>query len=178
MKFQNLLGQYLGVQQAQTLLSTTETQIPFIIKGNQSQNKNNPIGAYVTTLSVNTIPTPESVLSMVPFLSIAETKPVESLLDIYWETSLSGNLATLNSLVSSQDSGLIGSNFQATTFTEGITSNDIIGFGFNFLKGDGQLAPASAVTLNSITITDGADTVLSSTLFTISKKRKLKLLFK
>ena len=142
---------------------------PFIIKGNQSQNKNNPIGAYVTTLSVNTIPTPESVLSMVPFLSIAETKPVESLLDIYWETSLSGNLATLNSLVSSQDSGLIGSNFQATTFTEGITSNDIIGFGFNFLKGDGQLAPASAVTLNSITIKDGADTVLSSTLFTITK---------
>ena len=142
---------------------------PFIIKGNQSQNKNNPIGAYVTTLSVNTIPTPESVLSMMPFLSIAETKPVESLLDIYWETSLSGNLATLNSLVSSQNSGLIGSNFQATTFTEGITSNDIIGFGFNFLKGDGQLAPASAVTLNSITITDGADTVLSSTLFTISK---------
>ena len=142
---------------------------PFIIKGSQSQNKNNPIGAYVTTLSVNTIPTPESVLSMMPFLSIAETKPVESLLDIYWETSLSGNLATLNSLVSSQDSGLIGSNFQATTFTEGITSNDIIGFGFNFLKGDGQLAPASAVTLNSITITDGADTVLSSTLFTISK---------
>jgi len=142
---------------------------PFIIKGSQSQNKNNPIGAYVTTLSVNEDEPAQSVLSMVPFLSIAETKPVESLLDIYWETSLSGNLATLNSLVSSQDSGLIGSNFQATTFPESITSNDIIGFGFNFLKGDGQIAPASAVTLNSITIKDGADTVLSSTLFTITK---------
>jgi hypothetical protein len=142
---------------------------PFIIKGSQSQNKNNPIGAYVTTLSVNEDNPAQSVLSMVPFLSVAETKPVESLLDIYWETSLSGNLATLNSLVSSQDSGLIGSNFQATTFPESITSNDIIGFGFNFLKGDGQIAPASAVTLNSITITDGAGTALSSTLFTITK---------
>ena len=142
---------------------------PFIIKGNQSQNKNNPIGARVFLNSVNAIPTLETQLSMVPFLSIAETKPVESLLDIYWETSLSGNLATLNSLVSLQDSGLIGSNFQATTFPESITNNDIIGFGFNFLKGDGQLAPASAVTLNSITIADGAGTVLSSTLFTISK---------
>ena len=64
---------------------------------------------------------------------------------------------------------MIGSNFQPTTFPESITSNDIIGFGFNFLKGDGQIAPASSVTLNSITITDGAGTALSSTLFTITK---------
>ena len=35
---------------------------PFIIKGNQSENKNNPIGAYVTTLSVNSNPVPEAVL--------------------------------------------------------------------------------------------------------------------
>ena len=98
---------------------------PFIIKGNQSENKNNPIGAYVTTLSVNSNPVPEAVLSMVPFLSIAETKPVESLLDIYWETSLSGNLSDLNSLVNVQDPGLIGSNFEAADFPESVTSSDV-----------------------------------------------------
>ena len=29
---------------------------PFVIKGNQSENINNPIGAYVTTFSVNDTP--------------------------------------------------------------------------------------------------------------------------
>ena len=36
-----------------------------------------------------------------PFLAIYETKPVESLLDIYWETSSSGIIGTINTLVGS-----------------------------------------------------------------------------
>ena len=41
---------------------------PFVIKGNQSENINNPIGAYVTTFSVNAPPSPPTaVFSMVPF---------------------------------------------------------------------------------------------------------------
>ena len=142
---------------------------PFIIKGNQSENKNNPIGAYVTTLSVNSDPVPEAVLSMVPFLSVAATKPVESLLDIYWETSLSGKLSDLNSLVNVQYSGLIGSNFEAANFPESVTSSDVIGFGFNFIKGDSQLSQASYVTATIDSIVDGDGTTVPTNTFTLSK---------
>jgi len=142
---------------------------PFVFKGEQSQNKNNPIGAKVFLNSVNAIPPLETQLSMVPFLSVAETKPVESLLDIYWETSLSGNLINLNSLVNTQDDGIVSSNFEAASFSESIGAGETIGFGFNFLNEVGQFVPASQVTLNSITVTNGAGTVLPSTTFTITK---------
>ena len=142
---------------------------PFVFKGDQSQNKNNPIGAYVTGNSVNENSPVKAVLSMVPFLSVAETRPVESLLDIYWETSLSGNLVNLNSLVNTQSDGITGSNFEATSFPESVEIGDLIGFGFNFLNGAGQFIPASQITLNSITIKDGNDTALSSSLFSITK---------
>ena len=142
---------------------------PFIIKGNQSENKNNPIGAYVTTFSVNSDPVPEAVLSMVPFLSIAETRPVESLLDIYWETSLSGKISDLNSLVNVQYSGLIGANFEAADFPESVTSSDVIGFGFNFIKGDSQLAQASYVTATINSIVDGDGTTIPTNTFVLSK---------
>ena len=142
---------------------------PFVLKGEQSQNKNNPIGAEVVLNSVNAIPPLETQLSMVPFLSVAETRPVESLLDIYWETSLSGNLINLNSLVNTQNDGIVGDNFEAASFSESIGAGEIIGFGFNFLNEVGQFVPASQVTLNSITVTNGANTVLPSTTFTVTK---------
>jgi hypothetical protein len=106
---------------------------------------------------------------MVPFLSEAETKPVESLLDIYWETSLSGNLSDLNSLVDVQDSGLIGANFEAANFPESITNSEVIGFGFNFIKGDSQLAQASYVTATINSIVDGNNTTVPTNTFTLSK---------
>ena len=107
----------------------------FVVRGNQSENISNPVGAIVTAKSINTDPTPVGTLSMVPFLSVAETKPVESLLDIYWETSLSGSIVALNNIIDSQYGGLIGSNFQATTFPESVTDTTVIGSAFNFTDG-------------------------------------------
>ena len=131
---------------------------PFVFRGDQSQNKNNPIGGRVTSASTIRIPSPLTTwLSMLPFLSVAETKPVESLLDIFWETSLSGNLVSLNSLVDTQSDGITGSNFEAANFPESILAGEQVGFGFNFLNGAGQFIPASQITLNSFTIKDGED---------------------
>ena len=133
---------------------------PFVIKGNQSENINNPIGAYVTTFSVNdTPPLPTAVFSMVPFLSVAETEPVESLLDIFFETSLSGNLAELNALVDSQYGGLTSSNFAAADFFENATNPTIVGTPFQFLDGAGTAINASLVTIDTISIIDGNGTV-------------------
>jgi len=130
---------------------------PFVMKGNQSENINNPIGAYVTTFSVNAPPPPPDrpVFSMVPFLSVAETEPVESLLDIFFETSLSGNLAELNALVDSEYGGLTSSNFAAADFFENAAISTIVGTPFQFLDGAGTAINASLVNIDSISIIDG-----------------------
>ena len=140
----------------------------FVIRGNQSENVNNPIGAYVTVDSVNDSPLITNVLSMVPFLSVVETKPVESLLDIYWETSLSGNLVELNALVDSQYGGLIGSNFSAATFPESITDAQTIGSTFNFTDGSGSTVTTTDVTINNWSIDDGSGTPIDSTTFSVA----------
>jgi hypothetical protein len=143
---------------------------PFVMKGNQSENINNPIGAYVTTFSVNTPPSPPTaVYSMVPFLSVAETEPVESLLDIFWETSLSGNLAELNALVDSQYGGLTSSNFAAADFFENATNPTIVGLPFQFLDGAGTAINASLINIDSISVIDGNNTSIPSNTFTITQ---------
>ena len=145
----------------------------FVIRGGQSENINNPIGAYVTADSINAdnnnpVGIPTTVLSMVPFLSIAETKPVESLLDIFWETSLSGNLVELNALVDSQYGGLIGSNFIAADFYESITDTGVVGTAFNFTDGAGNPVAATSVAITSISIIDGDNTIIDSDTFSVS----------
>ena len=140
----------------------------FVVRGNQSENINNPVGAIVTAKSINTDPTPVGTLSMVPFLSVAETKPVESLLDIYWETSLSGSIVALNNIIDSQYGGLIGSNFQATTFPESATDTTVIGSAFNFTDGSGNLVPPANVTIVDWSIIDGNGTVISADTFNIA----------
>ena len=143
---------------------------PFVMKGNQSENINNPIGAYVTLDSVNTPPSPPTaVYSMLPFLSVAETEPVESLLDIFFETSLSGNLAELNALVDSQYGGLTSSNFAAADFFENATTSTIVGLPFQFLDGAGTAINASLINIDSISIIDGDNTGIPSTYFTITQ---------
>ena len=142
---------------------------PFVFKGDQSENINNPIGAYVTINDFENPPSnPDVIYSMSPFLSIAETKPVESLLDIYWETSLSGKISDLNSLVNSQYGGLISSNFTATLFPESVTDASVLGASFNFTDGSGSLAPATNVSINGITVVDGEGINIDSSTFSVA----------
>jgi len=126
---------------------------PLVMRGSSAENGENTIGAYVTASSVNDSPVSQNVLSMVPFLSIAETKPVYSLLDIYWETSLSGELSILNSLVDSQYGGLTGSNFLGGNFLESDPVSTQVGNDFNFTDGAGNVIN-SGVTISSLSIVD------------------------
>ena len=99
---------------------------------------------------------------MVPFLSVAETEPVESLLDIFFETSLSGNLAELNALVDSEYGGLTSSNFAAADFFESATKPTIVGTPFQFLDGAGTAINASLVNIDTISIIDRNNTAIRS----------------
>ena len=122
---------------------------PFVLRGNQSENIGNPIGAYVT---VDDVATGDLlVLSMEPFLSVAETKPVFSLLDIFWETTLSGDLVELNNAINSQYAGVVGSNFTAAEFPESAVPTTQIGNNFSFLDGAGSVI-TSGIVINSFSI--------------------------
>ena len=141
---------------------------PLVVKISSAENSNNPIGARVFSTSVyNTPPNNNNQLSMVPFLSIAETKPVYSILDIFWETSLSGNLITLNSLINSQYGGLVSSNFSESSFPESINSEQAIGSDFDFITGSGSVAASGSITINSLNITAPNQTVPNDT-FSVS----------
>ena len=141
---------------------------PFVVKISSAENSGNPIGARVFSTSVyNTPPNNNNQLSMVPFLSIAETKPTYSILDIFWETSLSGNLITLNSLINSQYGGLVSANFAEASFPESINSEQAIGNDFDFITGSGSVAASGSITINSLSITAPNQTVPDDT-FSVS----------
>ena len=143
-----------GTTPANAPLYNADTN-PFVIKCNQSDQVRNPIGAYVTTFETTTTPpgTVQEVYSMVPFLSVAETQPVYSLLDIYWETSLSGELSVINSLIDSQYAGVIGADFVTASFPESASPGDVIGNPFNFQTGGGTDITTGLV-INSISVID------------------------
>ena len=143
-----------GTTPANAALYNADTN-PFVIKCNQSDQVRNPIGAYVTTFETTTTPpgTVQEVYSMVPFLSVAETQPVYSLLDIYWETSLSGELSVINSLIDSQYAGVIGADFVTASFPESASPGDVIGNPFNFQTGGGTDITTGLV-INSISVID------------------------
>ena len=59
---------------------------------------------------------------MQPYLAIYETAPVESLIDIYWETSSDGLIVDLNAAVASSNTGVTGFQDLAWDFKEDITT--------------------------------------------------------
>ena len=72
-------------------------------------------------------PNPEPVTggfdwNMQPYLAIYETAPVESLIDIYWETSSDGLIVDLNAAVASSNTGVTGFQDLTWDFKEDITA--------------------------------------------------------
>ena len=95
---------------------------------NLYQIDTNPLVARIDTSS------PKGVLSvdMKPFLAIYETEPVESLLDIYWETTQSGLIADLNADVRTGFEGAVGFSAMNIDFDEDNVPGNINGSGGNY----------------------------------------------
>ena len=75
----------------------------------------------------STNPTPKH--PGIQYLAVYETEPVESLLDIYWETSTSGLISDLNSAVLNNQSTPAAANisgWNADTFDEGLSAQSNI----------------------------------------------------
>ena len=131
-------------------------QNPFLLKFSTSNQNTNTIGSQVTALASGD---PSNGLHcMAPVLSIAETKPVYSLLDIYWETSLTGLITTLNNSIASTFDGVTGLTQSSFTFPESVAINDTGEFvpasGFQLKDGSGAVittaTTAPLVTIESI----------------------------
>ena len=66
------------------------------------------------------------VWNMLPYLAIYETEPVESLLDIYWETTSSGLIVDLNAEVATQNDGIFAFEGLTWEFREDVSNGDSV----------------------------------------------------
>ena len=91
-------------------------------------------------------------------LAVYETQPTESLLDIYWETSSSGLISDLNSVVlNNQDTpaGVQFFPFLTSTFDEGLPqNNNILASGFQILDSFGQTITLNPNTFDSVELVE------------------------
>jgi hypothetical protein len=100
-------------------------------------------------------------------LAVYETKPVESLLDIYWETSSSGLISDLNTVILNNQStpgGVDFFPFQTNNFDEGLPpQSNILNNGFDIVNSFGSsitLVPANGDTIELLSVTNGYDQIV------------------
>jgi len=90
--------------------------------GNLYQLDTNPLIARVSTKN----PIGVTTASMVPYLAIYETEPVDSVLDIYWETSTVGLISDLNADVANGFDGPSQLSNVVVTYNESLVSGNAI----------------------------------------------------
>ena len=106
----------------------------------------NTLGARVTVNG--TFPVPATDIGcMYPFLSVSETEPVESLLEIFYETSTSGNFVDLNDTVLADYGGVTKTSLTLGSFDEDVTSGTDIITSFDF-----QDSAGNTLTLDGVPI--------------------------
>jgi hypothetical protein len=145
------------------------------------QNQSNPLLARVSTNTplgiVATAPPYETNGENLPRLSILETEPVTSLLDIYWETSTGGLIVDLNELINKTLEGVSGLSPDPTTTSSFIESTDYSVLGgvnvadpFNLLDIGGNPIAFGDSSGSIVSVINGAGTnVTANNWFTLTK---------
>ncbi len=123
----------------------------------------NTLGAKVSDQG---IPAPTNRIGcMIPFLSVSETEPVESLLEIFYESSTSGNFVELNRAVVAGYGGVVSSTSTATGFDEDTANGTVILTAFSFIDSAGnELTLTSVPTITTIVDGNGVDVTGSFTI--------------
>jgi len=109
---------------------------PLIARISTSQ----PIGAPSTASASGVTP------SMLPVLAVYETEPVESLLDIYWETATAGLIADINAEILSNFNGPVGFGSYAWVQPEALA------VGANILTVNVQPVDKDGLVINNTTL--------------------------
>ena len=125
----------------------------------ESQPNLNPnilatLGARVSEFDFDPAPTTD-IRCMTPYLSISETEPVTTDLELYYETSTSGNFVSLNEVVRLSFTGVDGVTEAVGDFYE----SDIVGAsavnGFSFIDADGTVQPSATAVVSNIVDNNG-----------------------
>jgi hypothetical protein len=125
-----------GIPNGTAITNITGTSSPYTIELNNTVNVNagqsityatapqlEVSSAQTVTLDQDITIIPDSTPG-IQYLAIYETKPVESLLDIFWETSSSGLISDLNNAIINDSSAGAGlSEWNQTPFTEGLAED-------------------------------------------------------
>ncbi len=121
----------------------------------------NTLGAYVTNTA---IPFAGAFTGcMVPFLSVSETAPVESEIEIFWESSTSGDFVELNKVVLEGYAGVSGVSTPAASFGEDEIIGNVIMPSLKFLDIAGNILTLDGLpVITQILDGNGIDVTLSN----------------
>ena len=114
----------------------------------------------------NNPPLPSSTVAnevyAMPQLAIMETEPVDSLLDIFWETSTTGTIEDLNTAILNDTAGNVTiDGFVTTPFTEAINNDSFVSTNFQLIDTLGNpisYVATSPPLLELLSVVDGAGT--------------------
>ena len=118
-------GLKVGTEEAQPQL--TESASPVL----------NTLGAFVTNQAYPTA-LGGATACMVPYLSVSETEPVESLIEIFWETTSTGNLIFLNDQVLEDYGGVLSATSTSGTLAEDDAIGHVTNNSFKFTDSAGN----------------------------------------
>lgn len=141
---------------------------PLVARITTSQDVDKQFGVENYQIPTGSQPHPFSPIST---LAIFETEAVESVLDIFWETSTSGLVSDLNKLVLEDSGGSVGFNtFDTSDFIESIVVGDsILVNDFTPIDNFGaNVDPATIVSL-TMSVTNGNGTVVDNYFSLIDK---------
>ena len=103
------------------------------------------------------------------YLAVMETEPVESLLDIFWETTSTGLIEDLNTLIlNSSEGGANFSSFNSSIFIESLASESaILNDNFTLVDFFGVVIPPSNITSFTIDIVRNGNNTDVTNFFTL-----------
>ena len=133
---QNPLAVVVKIGAEDTQLNLTQPNSPQL----------NTLGARVTVNGTFPVPV-NDIGCMYPFLSVSETEPVESLLEIFYETSTSGNFVDLNDTVLADYGGVTKTSLTLGSFDEDVSSGTDVITSFDF-----QDSAGNTLTLDGVPI--------------------------
>jgi len=104
------------------------------------------------------------------YLAVMETEPVESLLDIFWETTSTGLIEDLNTLIlNSSEGGANFSSFNTSPFTEALaTTQPILNADFTLVDFFGVVIPPANITSLTIDIVRNGNNTNVTNFFTLN----------
>ena len=123
-----------GAEQSFYNVEQNPLAVEIKVGAEESQPQLDPIVLTTLGAKVTTIANPPgvNVACMIPFLSVSETKPVESELEIFWESSTSGDFVELNKSVLADYAGVSGVSATSGSFNEDDTVSPVTQILTNF----------------------------------------------